>query len=338
MDWILFFCFIASFAVTFLLVPKWMRKTKVMGLVGVDMNKPKKPEIPEAGGITVIAGAVVGILLYIFINTFYFSSSFGLIEIFAAVTTILMAGFVGFVDDILGWKVGIKQRTKVLSTVPIAIPLAVVNAGHSVMFLPFIGNFDFGFFFPLLIIPIGIIGATNGFNMLAGYNGLESGMGIIILSALSLVAWLLGSGWVSMISLSMVFALLAFLWYNKPKSKIFPGDSLTYAVGAMIACTAILGNMERVAIILFIPYFFDMFMFFRFRFFGKIKNVEAFAKVNHDGSLEMPHDKIYDFTHLALCLVKKVKKKAYERDVVLTVFLFELLLVAVVLYMWYMKW
>ena len=335
MELVLFSCFAASFLLTFFMIPKWIRKTRSIGLVGIDMNKPDRPKIPEAGGVTVIVGVALGILLYVFLNTFYFSSNFYLIEIFAVVTTVLLAGFVGFIDDILGWKSGVRQSTKVVSTIPRAIPLAVVNAGHSVMVLPFIGPVDFGFFFPLVIIPVGIIGATNGFNMLAGYNGLESGMGIIILSALGFVAWVSGSSWVSMLSLCMVFALLAFLWYNRLPARIFPGDSFTYAVGATIACIAILGNMERLAMVLFMPYFFDMAMFIRFRLFEKIRNIEAFAKVRTDGALELPHKKIYDFTHLVLWLVGKVKKRVYEKDVVLAVIGFEAVLTAVVLLLWY---
>lgn len=334
MELLLFSCFLASFLATFIIIPKWIIKTKRMGLLGRDMNKPDRHKIPEAGGISVIVGTVVGILLYIFLNTFYFSTSFNLIEIFAVVTTILLAGFVGFIDDVLGWKAGMRQSTKIISTIPIAIPLAVVNAGDSIMFLPFIGAVDFGFVFPLIIIPIGIIGATNGFNMLAGYNGLESGMGIIILSTMSIVAWISGSSWVSIISLCMIFALLAFFWYNKPPAKIFPGDSLTYAVGATIAAIAILGNMERLALILFIPYFFDMVMFVRFRFFEKVEGVEAFAKVEKDGSLSMPHEKIYDFMHLVLWLLKKVKKKTYEKDVVLTTLGIEVALAVIALLLW----
>ena len=42
---------------------------------------------------------------------------------------------------------------------------------------------------PLIVIPIGIAGASNAYNMLAGYNGLEAGMGIIILGTLGYVGY-----------------------------------------------------------------------------------------------------------------------------------------------------
>ncbi|MBN1896548.1 MAG: glycosyl transferase family 4 [Candidatus Aenigmarchaeota archaeon] len=333
-DLTLFICLSVSFLTTFLLVPRWMNKATGMGLEGKDMNKYDRRKVPEAGGVTVIAGAVSGILIYIFLNTFYFSSEVGAVEIFAALTTILLAGFVGFIDDILGWKSGMTQRTKVLLTIPIAIPLAIVNAGESIMNIPFLGFVDFGMFFPLLLVPLGIIGATNGYNMLAGYNGMEAGTGAIILSTLALISWLSGAGWVSMIALIVAFSLLAFLWFNKVPARIFPGDSLTYAVGATIAVVAILGNMEKFALILFIPFFFDVLMFVRFRFIDKVNNIEAFGKVNKDGSLDMPYGKVYDFTHLMIKLLKVFKKKVYERDVVLMVFLTEFVLALIALSIW----
>ncbi len=328
-------CFFVAFLTTLMLIPKWIRKAEVMGLTGRDMNKPRTPRVAEAGGVTVIAGTAAGILVYIFLFTFYFNSEFSLIEIFAAMTTILLAGIIGFIDDILGWKSGISSSTKVALTIPIAIPMAVVNAGHSQMLIPFIGVVDLGLVFPLILVPVGIIGAINGYNMLAGYNGLEAGMGIIMLTALALIAWGSGAGWVSMLSLIMVSSLAAFFVFNKIPAKVFPGDSLTYAVGAMVASVAILGNMEKFAIVLFLPYFFDALMFIRFRFIDRAENVEAFAKVNGDGSLAMPHRKVYDFTHLIINVLGMVKRKVYEKDVVLLSFVTEIALAAIAITWWF---
>ena len=182
----------------------------------------------------------------------------------------------------------------------------------------------------------GLIGAINGYNMLAGYNGLEAGMGAIILTTLAFIAWLSGSGWVSMISLITVFSILAFMIFNRYPAKVFPGDSFTYAIGAMIASIAILGNMEKFVLILFIPYFFDAFMYVRFRFIDKHKKIEAYGKINEDGSLEMPHDKIYDFTHLMLKLLKKVKKKVYENDIVISIFAVEIILSLAAIALWFL--
>ena len=68
-------------------------------------------------------------------------------------------------------------------------------------------NIELGLVYPLIIIPLGVVGASATFNFLAGYNGLEARQGIIILSALALVTWFTGSNWLSIISLCMVASL-----------------------------------------------------------------------------------------------------------------------------------
>ena len=179
--------------------------------------------------------------------------------------------------------------------------------------------------YPLLVVPLGVIGSTNGFNLLAGYNGLETGMGLVIFAVFGFTGILVGKLWIAFIAFIVYACLLAFLAFNWYPAKVFPGNSFSYSIGALIATLAILGNMERIAIWLFIPYFLDIVLYFRARVIDKMGDVQAFAKPNEDGSLEMPYEKIYDTTHLALWVLKRVKAKVYERDVVLCVIGFQVL-------------
>lgn len=326
MEYVLLISFAVSFLVAYLLMPPWIRAAKRAGLVGKDMNKFFKPEVAEVGGIAAVAGFISGVLIYVAISTFYFHSNPYLTFILAVVATVLLATLVGIIDDVLGWKVGLKQWHKPLLTLPAALPLMVVNAGESAMELPFFGSVDFGVLYPLVIIPLAVTGAANGFNMLAGYNGLEAGMGIIILGTMGIVAWQTKVSWVAVLAFCMVFALLAFLRYNWFPAKVFPGNIMTYSVGALLACVAILANQEKIALLLFLPYFADFFLPLR-----KKMKVEAFAKPNADNSLEMPYEKIYDMAHFAIFALKKIKSKVYETDVVLFIFSLEGLLAALAL-------
>jgi len=303
-----------SFFTTFLITKIWIKVAKKSKLVGRDLNKYSKPEIPEAGGIAFVIGTTFAILIYIFIKTFYLLSTSNLVEILAILSTLLLAGFLGFVDDVLGWKKGLTQWQKPLLTIPIAIPLMVINAGNSSMSIPFFGQVDFGILYPLLIIPLGIVGAANGFNMLAGLNGLEASMGVVILATLGTFAWLTNSLWVATITFSSVFSLIAFLIFNKYPSKVFPGNTLTYATGALIACIAILGNMEKIAVFLFIPYFIEFLIKAKNRF-----KTECFGIPQKNGSLKAP-GKIGSLTHIFLKFVKN------EKSVVISFLVIEFLL------------
>jgi UDP-N-acetylglucosamine--dolichyl-phosphate N-acetylglucosaminephosphotransferase len=302
---------LVSFLATMTIVKKWIRRASEIGLVGLDMNKSGKPRIPEMGGICAVFGFVLGVLVYLGIMTFYFGSS-EFVSILAVLCTVLMTSIIGIIDDISGWKIGLAQWHKFVLTFFAALPLMVINAGNSIMSLPFAGTIDWGIIYPLLIVPLGIMGASNSFNMVAGYNGLEAGMGVIILSTLSHVAFIGGAEDAMILALCMDVALLAFLYFNWYPAKVFPGDTMTYSVGALVACVAILGDMEKIAVILFVPYAVDFFLQLRCKF-----HFEAFARVNEDGSLDLPCHGLYHLTHLAIAVLKRVKRKVYERDVVL---------------------
>ena len=310
-----------SFFATFFALPRWIKRAHQEGLTGKDMHKIDKREVSEGGGVGVLFGFAIGVLLYIAINTFYFKRTDFVAPAFAILTTLLIAAMLGSIDDLLGWKRGLSKSMRIWMMLFAAVPLMVINVGESMLL-----GIDFGLLYPLLLIPLGIIGASTTFNFLAGYNGLEASQGILILSALSIVAFLNGFAWVSVIALCMVAALLAFYLFNKYPAKIFPGDSLTYPVGALIAAIEIVGNMEKIALFFFIPYILETILKLR----GKLKK-ESFGKVNKEGSLEMPYEKIYGLEHLAIKILKKIKpsKKVYENEVVLLINGFQISIILV---------
>jgi len=313
-----------SFFCCFLLMPFWIKKAKQIGLVWEDMNKPNhEKNIAGSGGIIVVLSAMIGIFLYIAIQTFYFKSPDGIsLHIFAIVSSIFLATGVGLIDDLFGWRRGgLSIRSRIILVLLSAIPLMVINSGNSTM-----AGIDFKIFFPLIIIPIGVLGATVTFNFLAGFNGLEASQGVILLSAMAIVTYITGNPWLSVIALCMVASLAAFYLFNRTPAKVFPGDVLTYAVGMMIAAIAIVGNVEKIAVFFFIPYILETILKLR----GKLKK-ESFGKPNSDKSLNMPYNKIYGLEHLAIKILKKIKpdKKAYESEVVLLINCFQILIILI---------
>jgi len=187
MEFLFLLIILASFLSTYLILPFWIKNAHKNKLISKDVHKIKEKKVAEFGGLTVIAGVSIGILLYVAVNTFYFNNGTGkLVYIFALLGVLLISSMIGFVDDLFGWKRGLSRKIRILIVLFSAIPLMTINAGTSAMNLPFFGYVNFGILYPLLIIPIGILGATVTFNFLAGYNGLETSQGIIILSALAI--------------------------------------------------------------------------------------------------------------------------------------------------------
>jgi UDP-N-acetylglucosamine--dolichyl-phosphate N-acetylglucosaminephosphotransferase len=326
MEIVFLFIIFTSFLCTYFMLPSWIKKAQKYKLVGKDIHKKDKRKVAEGGGIAVLTGLSLGILLYIAVKVFYFNNDTEMIYIFALLSVLLISSIIGMIDDLLGWKKGLSRRIRIVIVLFSAIPLMVINAGTSTMVFPFLGQINLGVLYPLVIIPLGILGATVTFNTIAGYNGLETSQGILILSALSIVTYMTGNPWLTLISLFAVASLTAFYIFNKYPSKIFPGDVLTYSIGALIASIAILGDIEKIAVIFFIPYIMEAVLKTR----GKWVK-ESFAKLNKDGSLEMPYKKIYGLEHLAILILKKYKpsKKVYETDVVYLINGFQIVIILI---------
>jgi len=315
-------CILVSFILSFFFVKFWIRITRShSSMMQPDVNKYGNPLVPKTGGIVILMSITFSIFLYIFCKIFLLNSIIHVIEIFSLLLVMLFAGFIGFIDDIFGWKKSsITGYKKILMTIPIAIPLMVINAGHSSIILPFIGSLNLGLLYPLIVIPLAIVGTTNGSNLLGGFNGLETSLALVIFSTFGLISFFTGQIWLSLIAALIVASLIAFLIFNKNPAKIFPGNAFTYVVGSLIGCFAILGNMEKAALILFIPFIIEGFLKLRSKFKAHCMGIP-----NRDNSLELRYKENYSWTHIAMKIIKKIKGKVYENEVVLFIVIIELI-------------
>ena len=314
---------LCSFFLTKKLIPFFKRND----IIALDLHKKNKPKIANSGGIPVFISVIFGLMFFIAIQTFIFNTTSQILYLFAGMMTILLISLIGFFDDLnisdvikgkTKIRKGLKQWQKPLLTLPAAIPLMVVSAGVSTMSIPFIGVVNFGIIYPLILIPIGVVGAANAVNLLGGFNGSEAGMGVVY--CLGLASYALFSNEIisAVIFLSTTGALLGFLFFNWYPAKILSGDSLTYGLGATIATGVIIGNMEKAGVIILIPFIIEFFLKLRSKF-----KAHSLGKLRKDGTLEAPYGKnIYSITHVLMNL-----GKLKERQVTIGLILIEIIFV-----------
>ena len=315
MKLVLLFSVVISFAITYLLMPWFMTYLRGIGLIVKDQHKVGKPLIPISGGIIVFLGIFFGIMFAIFIQTFYYHTTERVIELFAFAISLFAVTFIGFFDDLLIGKnheasVGLKQWQKPALTIIAAVPLMVINAGETIVTLPFLGAIDVGLLYPLLFIPLAFVGASNMVNPLGGFNGLEAGLGLIYLGNLSAFAYINGQEVSALIGALTCAALIAFLLFNAPPAKIFPGDSLTYLMGGVLASMAIIGNMEIAALLVSIPFFIEFILKVR----GKLDK-HSFGILTKDGKIKSYYNKVYSLPHILT-----IKAKYTETQVILFIY------------------
>jgi UDP-N-acetylglucosamine--dolichyl-phosphate N-acetylglucosaminephosphotransferase len=269
-----------SFIAAYLALPLMLPRLKRNGISGKDLNKPGQPEVAEMGGLGIILGFGAGIIVVVFLVSFSsLLPNVDLQSILAVFCTVLIAAIIGILDDLID----IKQWVKALAPVFAALPLMALKVGDSVMNVPLLGAINFGILYSLAMVPVGVTAAANAVNMLAGFNGVEAGMGLLGMGALAVIAFLHTETTALLILLSAIGALIAFLRYNWFPAKVFIGDVGTLTIGAVIASAAIVGNFETAGIIVMLPYILE--------FFVKAKNgfpSQGWYGINRDGKLFCP--------------------------------------------------
>jgi UDP-N-acetylglucosamine--dolichyl-phosphate N-acetylglucosaminephosphotransferase len=185
-----------------------------------------------------------------------------------------------------------------------ALPLvALAAAGSTAVSLPSIGSFDFGIFYIIVLIPLGVTVAANLTNMLAGFNGMETGMGCVIFACVALLAVANGSTEMGLISVAMLGALLAFLRFNWYPAKVFIGDIGTLLIGGALAVAVIVGNLESAGAILVIPYLAD----FAIKALNKFPRADG--ECGKDGKLSPAGGKVKGLVHLVMRIAGGITEK-----------------------------
>jgi UDP-N-acetylglucosamine--dolichyl-phosphate N-acetylglucosaminephosphotransferase len=297
-----------SFLFTYLLMPYFIQFFRATGIVGRDIMKRRMPVVADMGGSGVIVGLLTGVFFYIAMAIFLFGEIPELTELLASISTILIITLIGIFDVLTTLMrqhegLGVFERMKrkgipgwiyFFIPLPAAVPLAAVNAGVKSMVLPLLGRVELGSIYPLVLIPLAVLCCSNATNFLAGFNGLEAGMGFVLHLSLGIYAMMNGRNAAGLIAFTFAAALLAFLKYNWYPAKVFPGD-LNYTIGAVCVCVTVLGNMDRFAIICFTPWIVEAVLKALSKF-----QAESYGVLQPDGTLKPLKKGIHSLTHAVM--------------------------------------
>jgi len=309
-----------SFLFTYLTIPWFIPRLLKADIAGRDMNKVGKVRVAEMGGFAIVGGFVVGVLLAIALTSFnVINVQMNLTLVLACLSTILIMALIGVIDDLLL----LKQHVKAILPVFAALPLVAVKAGVTSMYVPFLGQVDFGILYPLLLVPIAITGASNATNMLAGFNGLEAGLGAVMCATVGLVAYKTGQVEAVIIVFAMLGALLAFMRFNWYPAKILIGDVGTLSIGAVVASSVIVGNIEQVGIILILPFVGELILKARSGF-----RAQSWCGMRNGRLLCPKGSEVYGLGRLVMYVFGGVT----ERGLVLSLMLVEVFFAALALY------
>ncbi len=251
---------------------RWMQAKQGKGQPiradGIARHVVEKAGTPTMGGVMILAGLLVGTLLWSDLSNVY---------VWAVILVTVGYGILGFTDDYA--KVtkqttdGVSGRVRLVLETLIAlaaVALIVIYGGRppespelatSVAFPIFKGLLlDMGWFY-LAFGAFIIVGAANAVNFTDGLDGLATVPVMIAAAAFGLITYLVGNyvfakylqlhfvpgvGEVGVFCGAMIGAGLGFLWYNAPPAKIFMGDTGSLALGGAIGTVAVATKHEIV--------------------------------------------------------------------------------------------
>jgi len=300
--------FLVAIAMTFVIIPWLIPRLKDRGIVGIDNNKPSKPEIAEMGGIAVVVGFFAGVSVLVALNGI---ENIDLLDVSLSAT--LGAAFVGMMDDLFN----LRQRHKAFLPFVIALPFAAATDQHVV--IPHLLDVDLGPFM-LLAVAFAVTCAANAANMLEGFNGLGTGLGIIMSMTLIILSIMHNRMDGVYLLVPLMGALIAFLWFNKYPAQIFPGDTMMLFTGATLAVAGILSYLQVQTVFLFIPMIVEFFLKLRGHF-----KAENYCSEAGNGFLEY-HGRIESLTHV---FMKHLKLN--ERELVALIWGIEIAMCTIVI-------
>ncbi len=165
-------------------------------------------------------------------------------------TAYLGFGLIGAVDDYLivvrHSNVGLKPWLKLGLQVALAVVLTVFYMKEETITIYLMNGFTWtlpGWLFFCLIVFM-FAGTTNAVNLSDGVDGLCAGLcSITLIPFICYMVWQ-GNSEGAAILLMVIFALIGYLRFNLHPAKVFMGDTGSLALGGLLACAALMTQME----------------------------------------------------------------------------------------------
>lgn len=158
------------------------------------------------------------------------------------------AGTVGLIDDIVnlrglgGGVRGLSSRLKFFMIFLVAALGAwyfYAKLGYDSFYLTYVGEISVGWWLiPIFILVV--VATANAVNISDGLDGLAGGLLVSAYTAMGFIAFLQNNLGIAAFCLTVVGALLAYVWFNIYPARFFMGDVGSFALGTGLGVIAML--------------------------------------------------------------------------------------------------
>ena len=303
--------FFTTFFGTHYALPHSIRKMKENGFVSIDMYKRPKVKIPTNLGLIVLFTSYISVsLLPLFVRLLNLT---GIVNTeindltethLAFLLVVSIFGLYGLVDDL----VDIGRKLKLIFPIMFCFPL--ISVIHpKLIWVPFLGEFDliqelfssgisYSDIIRIMVVPIYVMVVSNLVNMHSGYNGLQSGLSIIILSTLIIKSWQMDTLYQILPCGAILGGMSSFWFFNRYPSRAFEGNIGSLLFGSVIGCVIVIQELWWFGFFILLPHTFNFFQWIYWLYLMKrypklyLDNEDKhtkFGSVEQDGSIVVPN-------------------------------------------------
>lgn len=238
----------------------WQKQGQPIREDGPQSHLKTKKGTPTMGGLLILGTSIFSIFLFANVRYHFVWVSLGVL---------IMYGLTGFIDDY--WKIK-RQNSNAMTAkmklflqfltalVAASIITAATPRGiNTILDFPYIKHFFLNLSW--LYVPFAVVvisGTSNAVNLSDGLDGLASGLLIISFAFFMVVAYHCGlnnavdynmlfiprCGEIAVVCAALIGSCLGFLYYNRPKAKVFMGDTGSLPLGAILGAIAVMTKHE----------------------------------------------------------------------------------------------
>ncbi len=227
---------------------------------GPQSHLKTKKGTPTMGGLLILGTSVLSVFLFANISYHF---------VWVSILVLIMYGLTGFIDDY--WKVTRQNSNAMTAKMKLFLQFltallaaSIITAAtprgiQTIVTFPYLRDFFINLSW--LYVPFAVVvisGASNAVNLSDGLDGLASGLLIIAFSVFGAVAYFCGlhnavdynmvfiprCSEIAVVCASLIGSCLGFLYFNKPKAKVFMGDTGSLALGAILGTVAVMTKHE----------------------------------------------------------------------------------------------
>jgi UDP-N-acetylglucosamine--dolichyl-phosphate N-acetylglucosaminephosphotransferase len=247
------------------------------GYLVEDKYKKEKKKIPTMAGLSMFIGVLVALSLSQLIIT-----SENLSKLFVFYFVVLVYAMYGVIDDLFAFK---KRYDKILATLLLTFPIASLITDTNINLIFF--TLEIAWLYPYVFAPIYIMVVANLINLHSGYNGLSSGLALILLLTVGIKSFMLHGLDNMLFLLPVLGALIAFFPAEMFPAKALGGNGGTFMIGAALGALLVVNDMELFGVFILIPHSINFLMDIWTIAIRRTPDVK-YGTIREDGTIQAP--------------------------------------------------